>query len=547
MTGVRLTTWTLCLVLFAAGSTAGQPGEPLTPASAALRLSSNLEKGSYNYQRATQAIALSYWRRGDYESAFAQMDTLEPGEQGQLLYSFVYVAIKSQQPEPARSALNRALKLVMSGDEDSRDTGRIRDLARFAIEVDDLELASKFTDQLDEGSARKAFTLVALGEGWAKRGEKDKAIALLDQAIKQSDSFDDEERDELIDLLTTAVKVFVTLGEKDRAAKLANRANELFLSEQKPSEADRSQVALSFARLGEPPPATLLVEPLDDDAKIDNLVSLAGVYQARGDETAALSSLLQARAILESTSDDDYSRSIALNQLATGYLGIGKPDEAFEVMRGIRDHFHLAKTATELATSFFARSRRQDAKAALDFAYSQIRNIVSEKSEDIPGYASGSSAKTKSHGLIDLGEKYLELGELRGAEAAAKAIDHPQYRASLLAKVGAAYASEGDQSKAKSLLAMAFKLSSKSERYNHDSPREAALLKIAEGYADAGLKQESANAILRLLRELRDGDHDSLTIDCLIEVGLMAEKNGVPLNRSIEKVLKQVIEKAEDN
>ena len=108
-------------------------------------------------------------------------------------------------------------------------------------------------------------------------------------------------------------------------------------------------------------------------------------------------------------------------------------------------------------------------------------------------------------------------------------------------------AREGDKSKAKSLLALAFKLSSNSQDYSHDSPRALALVQIAEAYADAGFKQETANTVLRLLRELRDGDDDALTIDCLIEVGLMAETKGVAIDHSMQKVLKQVIKKAEDN
>jgi hypothetical protein len=53
--------------------------------------------------------------------------------------------------------------------------------------------------------------------------------------------------------------------------------------------------------------------------------------------------------------------------------------------------------------------------------------------------------------------------------------------------------------------------------------------------------------MLRLLRELRDGDKDSYIIDCLIEVGLMAETKGVPLNRNIQKMLEQVVAKVEEN
>ena len=546
MTGVRVTAGRSASFRCYGHNSRAATRRALTPTSAALRLNSNPEKDSFDRERATQTIASSYWRRGDYESALAQTETLSPRNQGGQLLYFVGLAIKSKQPELARRVLNRALKLVTSGEDDADDAGSIREFARFAAEVDDLELASRFGDELDEGSARKAFTLIGLADAWAKRGEKEKAVSLVEQGLRQADRFDDEERRDVIDLFTLAVKVLVYLSEKDRAAKIANQSRDLLMAELKPSAADRTQVALSFARLGEFPAAMAVEESLDDGDKVDALISLAGVYQARGDEAGAVSSLLEARAILESTSDDDYSRSIDLHQLATAYLRIGKPDEAFDVMRGISHAFYRAKTATELATTFFARNRRQDARAALDFAYSQIRKIVSEESEDIPAYASGSKAQTKSHGLMDLGEKYIEIGDPHGAEAAAMAIDHPQYKASLLARVAAAYAREGDKLKAKSLLAMAFKLSSNSEEYSHDSPRNPRL-KLAEAYADAGLKQESANAILRLLRELRDGDHDAAIIECLIEVGLMAETKGVPLNRSIEIALKQLIKKAEDN
>src|ERR1043166_1499017 len=533
-------------VILAAGETAlGQQQTPLTPTTAALRL--NSDKKSYDYADKTQTIALGYWRHGDYKSAFAQIDYLEPREQEQLLLNFVFLAIKAKQTDPARSALNRALKLVMSVDEDSRNTGSIAELARNAVEVDDLELASRFTNLLDEGSARKAFALVSLAEVWASRNERARATALLDEAMAQTGAFDEEERDDLIDLYGKVVQVLINLDEKDRATDLANRANELFLSQQEPDGRDRSAVALSFARLGDLSRAMLLMESVDDDYKIKNLVSLAGVYQTRDDQTAALNSLLRARAILESTSADGYAHSTALNHLASGYLKLGRPDEAFEVMRGISDPFYLGKTASEVADSFFAQGRRQEATAALTFAYSQIRNIVSEKSGDIPSSASGSNAQTKSHRLTDLGEKFLEFRDLHGAEAAARAIDHPQYKASLLAKVAVGYAREGDKSKAQSLLAQAFQLSSNSSEYNHDSPREYPLVRIAEAYADAGFKQDSRNVILRLVRELRDGDHDASTIECLIEVGLMAETKGVPIDLSIQTVLMQVIKKAEDN
>ena len=548
MTGVRLTTWTLCLLFVVVNTTAAQQqNELLTPAAAALRLSSKLERDSYAYANAIQAIASSYWRRGDYDSALAQIETLEPPKQSEQLYYFAGVAINRGQVELARNALNRALKLVLSAEEDSRDSYYIRDLGLRAIEIGDLELAAKFTNLLNEGSARKAHALVSIAQALAKRGEKGKSLTLLDQAMKQFDSFDDEERRELIGLLSMSVNVLASLGEKDSATRLANQANELLQSAQKPDDVDGSQVALSFARLGEFSRAMSVLESLDDHGKANGLLSMAYVYQETGDETAALSSILRAREILESTSDGDYSLSSSLVTVARGYMRLGRLDEAFDIMRGVHDDYKLHRLANDLAESFAAKGRRQDASATLDFAYSQIRRTVSEKSEDIAASASTSKAIEKSRDLTDLGLKYIELGDLRGAAAAANAIDQPQYKAALLASVAVAYARDGDQSRVKSLLTMAFKLSSESEHYNHDLHRDAALLKIAEAYADAGLKQEAANVVLRFLREMRDRDNDSGTIEALIEIGLMAQTKSIPLNSKIQTMLKQVVKKEEDN
>jgi hypothetical protein len=548
MTGIRLTTLTLCLGFVVTGIARGQRQDPLlTPVTAALRLSAKLTRDSYDHERATKAIATSYWRRGDYDSAFAQIETLQPGEQVEQLGYCTSLAIKSGETDAARRALNRALKLIVSQEEDSRRTGFGAYLADLAVEINDLELASRFTDTLDEGSTLKAGTLVSLAEARAQRGEKDKAVALLDLAIRQSDLFDEDERSETVAVLTSAANAFVTLGEKESATKLANQVNEFLLTQEDPQDSNGEQVGGSFARLGELSHAMSMVESLDDDGKVRGLVTLASIYQARGDEGAALSALQRARELIESTTDLEYNRSVALDVVAHGYLRMDKPDEAFAVLRGITYNYQLVNVATELAASFAAKGRRPDASAALDFAYSQIRNIVSEKSEDIPGTASSSLAMEKSRGLSKLGEKFLEIGDLRGAEAAAKAIDQPQYRASLLGRVAMAYARQGNQSRAKSLLATAFNLSSKAEDYNHDLPRDDALLELAEAYADSGLKQESANVILRLLRELRDDGYSDGTIGYLIEVGLMAETKGVPLNRNIQAMLKQVIKKEDKN
>lgn len=546
MVAVRITIWTLGLVFVAAGIVSGQHGtEPLTPVSAALRLRAGLEKGSYDYERATQAISLSYWKHGDHESALAQIDTLEFREQSELLLHFADRAITSRQQAAARSALNRALDLVMS--QEDPDSYLIPDFARLAIEVDDLELAVKFTDALDEGSARKAFALLSIAEGYARQGDKGKAIALLERAIKQSDSFDDNERGQVVVLLARSLKVFVALGEKERATTLANQVHELVLTSKAPDDVEVSLAAVSFVNLGNLPQALSLLDSFEGIDKTKSLVLRASLYQQSGNELSAVAALCQARAVLASDSDADKSRSHHLDRIARGYLRLGRIDEAFEVARGIRDNSWLQKhLAIALADAFAAKGRRSDAIAALDVASAQIQKIVSEKSEDIPGTASSSDARLKSGSLTELGEKYLEIGDVRGAEAAAMAIDQPQFKASLVADVAVAQFKEGNQSRGKSLLALALRLSTKSKPYNHDSSRDSTLLRIAKAYADVGFKADAAKVIQRFLAELRLNDDEGGTIEGLIEIGLMAESKDVPLNGNIQRALRTLVVKDAD-
>ena len=127
-------------------------------------------------------------------------------------------------------------------------------------------------------------------------------------------------------------------------------------------------------------------------------------------------------------------------------------------------------------------------------------------------------------GLSSLGRAYLEIGHLSGAEKAANAVDQPQHQASLLTLVAVFYRNTGNRAKSGSLLKKAFALSAKADNYNHDMWRTEALLRIAEAYADAGLKSEAAEVVLSFLGELQKDENQHLTISGLISIGRVCDK-----------------------
>ena len=516
-----------------------QESQPLTPTAIALRITSGLDKDSHDFVTAGRYVALSHWRTGDFGAAFALLEASPAETQLELLTYLASEAVARSQTKLAQSILTRGLD-VIARHEDVRGSVWIPAFIERALEIDDLEAAERFADFIDEGTPQRAKQLITIAKAWAKKKNKEQAIAFIDRALKQIDSFEVEEGREVIGLVTSAATVLLHAGEIERATALAGKVNDLLASETEPHHSDELDVISLFAQVGEISRARSMIESSERIDKVDGLISIAYVYHEKGEESAALSLLVRAREIAQSTSEGDYSLAMALNPIIDAYLKLHRRDEAFEVFQSINHDYYLSNSGNRIADSYKV-DRPKDALAVLDFAFSRVRLTVSEKSEDIPGSASRSKAKEKSHALISLVTKYIELSSPSAAEAAAKEIDHPQYKAFALSKVALAYSKANDNLKARALLAKAYELATESEEYNHDQSLEETLLAIANGYATAGFKQAAAKVVLRLLYELRDVDRCcSGPVGILMEIARMVESEKISLDKESQRVLRQL-------
>lgn len=533
----RCVTLVIVHSLLSVGVMAQEP-LPLTPTAVALQITSGLEKDSSDFANASRYVALSHWRAGNIGAAFAQVESNPVETQLELLFWLASEGVSRKQRKLTQSIFTRALDVIASNKE-ALDPVWFSGFVERAIEIDDLEVAERFANFLDEGTPGRASQLIKIAKAWAKKNNKEQSISFVDRALKQMDAFDEHEREELIGLVTDAADVLVNLGEIERATALARRVSELLARAEEPNSQDELVVINLLARVGDISRAHSMLESSE---RVDlGLISMASVYQERGEETAALSMLVKAREIAKSDSESGYTAMSA--PIIDAYLRLHRTDDAFDVLRSISDDsYYLWKSADKIADSYKV-DRPRDALAVLDFAFSRIRLIVSEKSEDIPGSASFSRAQGKSQLLISLLTKYVELNSLPAAEAAAKEIDQPQYKAIAFSKVALAYSRANDNLKAKALLARAFELATESEEYNHDRTRDETLLEIAKGYASAGYKEAAGKVVLRLLCELRDADRCcSAPVEILMEIGRMVESEGISLDRESQRVLKQIAE-----
>jgi tetratricopeptide (TPR) repeat protein len=291
-----------------------------------------------------------------------------------------------------------------------------------------------------------------------------------------------------------------------------------------------------LAAIGNMSQALGLVESLND-RKIQGLIGLA---QNCADQQTAASLLDRARDLALEPTIDTYAQSLELRDLVSAFLRANRADEASKLLPRIKDEYQLRTSAIAVAEVFLRARRFVEAEEALDVARKKAEKIVSEKSDDIPAYASSSRVQTKSHILSALVDNYILVGSLDSAELAANAIDHPQYEASALSKIAEALAAKGEQSKARGFLRRALELSMKSKEYNHDRMKEEALFDISCAMNKAGLHSEFVTAVNRFLEQLEKSELVDQFAAHLFILGDLADSSGITLNSKSVALLKKI-------
>ncbi len=518
--------------------------QKLTPTTAARELMSELEKDSSDYSEGVRAIILTSMKDGEYEPAFGALKTVSSREQLELLHYICAVAIKTGRSDEAQTGLNLAFKLLVEDPDDCCDTGSLEQFATRAIDLGDVKLASKLIDAIKDDALRKTRALILLTQQYLKLNEKAAAVVSLTAALDQLKTVHEEDAQEFLELVPKVTKLLVQINGREKALEFLRLANLTQLPEGNSNQQRyKGFRSAAFASVGDFEQAIAITESQEGEAKSEGLIALALAYGESGNARAALSSMSYARDIAD-PSENDY----LLGKIVSAYVKLGRPDEAFAVLLEMRQPYQLIESAIELAHAYHKGDRTRDAVGALDVALLETRKMISEKSEEIPGRASSSIAREKSMGLSRLARAYLDLAHLPDAEKAVAAIDHPQFKALLWSQLAMAYHKSGEPLKAKSFLNRAFRLSSKAEKYNHDTGRIEVLVDIAEAFAGIGAKREAGEVILRSLTLLRDEASDQLTIGALINIGRVCEKGGIPTSKNAQSLLVKIVKQyREDN
>ena len=504
----------------------------------ALRLLVGLDRESHKYVNARTAIVRWYCENGKYQEAADQTATLDLNDRILLLSYIAKTASDRKDQVSATKVLNTAWSVVAAEKDDDVDGIYTEYLAEVAARNQNLDLAANFASRLDGGSLRKSRVLLVLARSYLELQNNKEALLQVQSALKQIDGFDDEERRDESQIKISAAGVFATIGEIGRANKLAAEGQAALLTNAEASTQDKTALANLFGDVGDLARAIGIVETIEGDERSGALMSLSQHCKV---DTIERSLLDRAREQVLNGSNEDYASSLNISGLVPGFLKAGRIDDAFELLERIKDPYHLHRAAIAVANVLAEQRKIDEAEAALNIASKVARQIVSEKSKDIPSYASGSKAQTKSHVLNALIDAYIKLDKLGGAEFAAAAIDHPQYRAIAMSKIGGAYSKNGERSKARSVLLKAQSISDTSKQYAHDSPREYGLFSVVSALAEAGFAAEANNALARFLTLIEDDEAGDQFAGELFVLTRLFESRGISSTSNVDALFKKLL------
>lgn len=502
----------------------------------AFRLLAGLDRESYDNQNARTAIARWYCEKGKYQEAAEQTATLDLDDRLSLLLYIAETAIDRKDQPSATKVLNMAWSALAKTNNDV-ETIWIAELAEVAACNQNFELAAKFVGRLEDGSPRKSRALLALASSYGELQNKKETVELVQTGLAQIDGFSEEERRDELQVKISAARVLTAIEEFDKAKDLAQQIQAALVSASEASFDDTARLASLFGDLGDLPRALAIVETLTGDERVGALIALSLHCKVPTIERSLLDRALDE---LLDASTNDYQSSVKISDVVPVFAQAGRIDDAVALLHRIKEPYQLHRAAIVVANVLADQQKVDDAEAVLNIAANVGRKIVSEKSEDIPSSASGSRALTKSQVISALSDAYIKIGRLSSAELAVDAIDHPQYRAIALSKIGAAYANQGDRTKGQRIFRKALALSDTSEEYSHDFSRVYALFSLIESAAEAGSPTDANNAMEQFLTLIKKNESGHDLVGQLFVLGKLYDSRGISPTKKVDALIKQI-------
>ena len=422
-----------------------------------------------------------------------------------------------------------ALQVVERTSDSSDKANALIEIAEFYARLGDKERASALLPDAIKTAERisddrsKASTLIDIAESYAELGDTEKASALLPDAIKTAEriSYDLSKAN----VLRSAVRPIDKIEDKEKARLLLSDL--IKAAERISSDSDKSYVLSviteSFTMLGKTmKDSALLSDAIEiaarigvDHFKAGALINIAQSYVKLDDKEKAGALLSDAIKTAEGISKGDFKAS-ALGAIAESYAELGDKEkagallsDAIRTAERISDD-RLKAIALSATASFIAGIENKEKTGPL-------------LSDAIKAAGRINSGDHKAYALITIAGSYARLGDKEKASAllsdairAAERVIDNDTKAIALMSIAKSYASVGDKEKARALL---LDITKTAEQINNEYSKASTLSEIVEFYVK--LAESSDDPALyevsfRLIEGIRDDSSKNKAFDAIL-------------------------------
>jgi tetratricopeptide (TPR) repeat protein len=335
-----------------------------------------------------------------------------------------------------------------------------------------------------EDPAERAEVLIDIAGTFIETGKLDEVHAILSQAYGDVLACD---TDWFLKqgLLVLIASRYGEAGQFDRAFSVAEAiANTEFRA------AALTRVAVTLAARGEDVLASETVDRAVEEAKtVEGEFSIARTLFGIFEELLNAGMDGEAQKVAMAV-EDDYFRSLILEELAIALSDAGRCDEALAAAEGITLPIGRVLTLNAVAARLHAQGRQKDVGLVLSQSLKVARTIEHDRG--------------RVWYLIELGGRMGALGEKEKAMALlgeqllkARKNKDPDKRVHLLCEIAGGYALSGETAKAREILASAHRIADMQVTGDF---RDMELAKVAVTYVDIG----SIDKGLGMVKDLED-------------------------------------------
>src|SRR5262245_14477191 len=372
--------------------------------------------------------------------------------------------------------------------------------------------------------ASKASTLTHISESYARLGDKERASALLPGAIKAAERINDDHP--RASALIEIAESYAKLGDKEKASALlpdAIKAAERMSDDKLKSYVLRNTASF-IAKLEDKEKArSLLSDVVKELGRISNdsdksyvLGVITKSYALLGKKMKDSALLLDAIKTTDGMSDDSY-KVYALTDIAEAYAALGDKEkvgatlsDAIRATGRISDNNHKVTAMRTIAGSYSSLGDKEKASALLPDMIKTAELISYDSSK-------ADALKSNAYFIATLKDEEKAGQLLSDTIKAAEQINSGDNKAYTLIAIAETYARRGDKERASALLSDAIKAA---RRISDDHSQALTLIRIAKSYAELGDKEKASSLLsdtTRIAEQISNEFSKASTLSDIVE------------------------------